>query len=86
MEVVRSVSVVMWSPAGKVASSWGSSRLTLLTTLMVLAPGWRCTFRITAGVLFIHAAWSVFSTPFTMCATSVSITGAPLRYATTTFA
>ena len=56
----------------------------LLTTLIVFAPGWRCTLRITAGVSFIQAAWSSFSTPFTMRATSVSITGAPLRYATTT--
>ena len=28
----------------------------LFTTLMVLAPGWRCTFRMTAGVWSIHAA------------------------------
>ena len=62
----------------------GIEPLMLLTTLIVLAPGCRCTFRITAGVLFIHAAWSLFSTPFTMRATSVSITGALLRYATTT--
>ena len=51
----------------------------LLTTLIVLAPGCRCTFRTTAGVWFIHAAWLLFSMPFTTFATSVSITGAPLR-------
>ncbi len=37
-------------------SSCGSSCLMRLTTLMVLAPGWRCTLRMTAGVWFIHAA------------------------------
>jgi hypothetical protein len=51
----------------------------LLTTLMVLAPGWRWTFRITAGVCSSTPAWLLFSTPLTTCATSVSITGAPLR-------
>ena len=66
-------------PAGSVASSCGKSLLMLLTTLMVFAPGWRWTFRITAGVSFIQAARLLFSTPSTMRATSVSITGAPLR-------
>ena len=55
------------------------------TTVMVLAPGWRWMLRMTAGVWFIHAACVVFSTPFTILATSFRTTGAPLRYATTTF-
>ena len=42
--------------AGRLASSCGNSFLMLLTTLMVLAPGWRWMFRMTAGVWFIHAA------------------------------
>ena len=37
-------------PVGRLASNCGMSALMLLTTLMVLAPGWRCTFRMTAGV------------------------------------
>ena len=53
--------------------------LMLLTTLMVLAPGWRWMLRMTAGVWFIHAAWLLFSTPSTTWATSLSTTGAPLR-------
>ncbi len=65
--------------AGRLASSCGSNCLILLTTLIVLAPGWRCTFKMTAGVSFIHAACWLFSTPSTTRATSVSMTGAPLR-------
>ena len=84
MLVVRSVRMLTLMPAGSVASNCGRSALMFLTTVMVFAPGWRCTLRITAGVRFIHAAWPSFSTPSTIFATSVSITGAPLRKATTT--
>jgi hypothetical protein len=66
-------------PWGRFASSCGNSFLMLFTTLIVLPPGWRCTFTMIAGVWFIHAAWVVFSTPSTILATSVSITGAPSR-------
>ena len=79
MEVVRSVRVVTWMLAGRVASSCGRSPLMFLTTLIVLAPGWRWTLRMTAGVSFIQAACPSFSTPSTTWATSVSMTGAPLR-------
>ena len=49
------------------------------TTWMTLAPGWRCTFRITAGVVLAQAPSLVFSAPLTTVATSFSCTGAPLR-------
>ena len=83
--VVRSVSGVTVTPLGRFASSCGSSRLMLFTTVIVLPPGCRCTFKMIAGCLFIHAACVLFSTPSTILATSVSITGAPSRNATTTF-
>ena len=51
---------------------------------MTLAPGWRCTFTITAGVLFTQAAIRLFSWASSTVATSFSRTGAPLRYATIT--
>ena len=79
MSVVRSVRVVTSMPAGRLASSCGISSWMLLTTLMVLAPGWRWTLRMTAGVWFIQAACLVFSTPSTTLATSCRKTGAPLR-------
>jgi hypothetical protein len=46
---------------------------------MTLAPGWRCTFRITAGVVLAQAPSLVFSAPLTTVATSFSRTGLPLR-------
>src|SRR6202008_541031 len=60
MAVVRSVSVVIRILAGRLDWSCGNSCLMLFTTLIVLAPGWRCTFRITAGGGFIHAASLLF--------------------------
>ena len=48
---------------GMVARSFGNSALMLSTTLMMLAPGWRWMFTITAGTLFIQADSWVFSTP-----------------------
>ena len=66
------------------ALSCGSRALMRSTTWMILAPGCRWILTITAGALFIQAACLVFSAPSTACATSLSMTGAPLRYATTT--
>ena len=77
--VVRSVSTATSTAAGKVACSCGSSALMVSTTWMTLAPGWRCTLRITAGVVLAQAPSLVFSAPLTTVATSVSRTGAPLR-------
>src|ERR1700722_2824234 len=62
MAVVRSVSVVIRILAGRLDWSCGKSPLILFTTLIVLAPGWRCTFTITAGVPFIQAACWLFLT------------------------
>src|ERR1700678_2089249 len=61
--VVRSVRTVMLIAGGIVALSFGSSALILSTTSMMLAPGWRWMFTITAGTLFIHADAWVFSIP-----------------------
>ena len=63
MVLVRSVSTVTFTEAGRLACSCGSSCLMLSTTLMMFAPGCRWMFRITAGVVFIHAAWFAFSAP-----------------------
>ncbi len=49
------------------------------TTWITLAPGWRCTFRITAGVVLAQALSLVFSGPETTVATSFKRTGLPLR-------
>ena len=78
MLVVMSVMVVTLIDAGRLASSWGSTFWMELTTVMVLAPGWRWMLRMTAGVMFIQAACLVFSTPLTTLATSLTKTGAPL--------
>jgi hypothetical protein len=57
----------------------GSSALTLSTTLMMLAPGCRWMFTMTAGTLFIQAESWLFSTPSMTFATSFNMMGALLR-------
>ena len=54
--VVRSVRICTLTALGKEACSCGSSFLIRSTTSIMLAPGCRWTFMITAGVRFIHAA------------------------------
>src|ERR1700691_1233213 len=77
--VVRSVRTVMLIAGGIVALSFGRSALMRSTTSMMLAPGWRWMFTMTAGTLFIQAdAWE-FSMPSTTFATELSITGEPFR-------
>ena len=49
------------------------------TTWMMLAPGWRCTLMMIAGVVLAQAPSLVFSGPLTTVATSDSRTGPPLR-------
>src|ERR1700682_1223243 len=56
MVVVRSVSVVIAIEEGSEAFSWGRRRLIRSTTAMMLAPGWRWMFTMTAGFVFIQAA------------------------------
>ncbi len=75
--VVRSVRVVISMEEGSEALSWGRSRLMRSTTAMMLAPGWRWMFTMTAGCSFIHAASLTFSTPSMTLATSDMRTGAP---------
>src|SRR5262249_26861792 len=82
MVVVRSVRISMCTAGGRVAWSCGRSARTRSTTAMTLAPGWRWMLTITAGVSFLHAACSTFSTSSTTSATSSGRTGAPLRCAT----
>ncbi len=77
MVVVRSVRVVISIDAGSEALSCGMSRLIRSTTAMMLAPGWRWMFTMTAGLSFIHAACLTFSTPSITSATSTIRTGAP---------
>ena len=84
MVTVRSVRMVTFMEAGRLARSCGSSVFTRSTTWMMLAPGCRWMLRITAGVRFIHAASLLFSTLSMTLATSERATGEPLRYATTT--
>ena len=79
MVVVRSVSTCTLIACGSEAFNCGSSCSMRSTTLMMLAPGWRWMFRITAGVVFIQAACWLFSAPSTTVATSEKRTGAPLR-------
>ena len=79
MVVVRSVRIRTLIDDGSVEVSCGSSALIRSTTVMMFAPGCRWMFRMTAGVLFIHAACRTFSTSSMTLATSVSLTGAPFR-------
>ena len=75
--VVRSVSSETSTLPGSVSFNCGSSALARLTTSIMLAPGWRCTLRMMAGVVLDHAASLLFSAPSTICATSVRRMGAP---------
>ena len=61
MVLVRSVRMLTWTDLGSVEVSCGSSALMRSTTAMMLAPGCRWMFMITAGTLFIQAAWRMFS-------------------------
>ena len=79
MVVVRSVRICTFTEAGSDARSWGSRAFTRSTTAMMLAPGWRWMFMMTAGVSFIQAACRRFSALSTTAATSERRTGAPLR-------
>ena len=76
---VRSVRIETFTSAGRLAWSCGSSFLIRSTTWMMLAPGWRWMFTMTAGLSLLHAASFEFSTSSRTVATSESTTGAPLR-------
>ena len=78
---VRSERIFTSIPCGSDASSSGSSAFTRFATSIRLAPGWRCTFRMTAGCAPAQPASCAFSTPSSTLATSVSRTAAPFWYA-----
>ena len=77
MVVVRSAMICTSTEAGSAACSLGSSALTRSTVSMTLAPGWRCTLRMTPGVRSDQAARRRFSASSTICATSLSRSGFP---------
>ncbi len=83
MVVVRSVSTCTSTPAGSDAVSCGRRLVMRSTTPMMLAPGWRWMLTSTAGSAFIHAACCTFSASSITSATSMTRTGASLRYAMT---
>ena len=75
-------SVTRMSP-GNWRSSSGSARLIASTVPITLAPGWRRTSTMIAGVAFIQAPRRVFSADITTSATSAKRTGAPSTKAIT---
>ncbi len=79
MVMVRSVSTLTCTVAGRLVCNCGSSFLMRSTTAMMLAPGWRWMLTMTAGWRSIHAACCEFSAASTMVATSEARTAAPLR-------
>ena len=74
---VRSERMSTVIPCGSDASRRGNSVFTRSATSMRFAPGWRCTFRITAGCSFDQPASWAFSTPSITLATSERRTTAP---------
>ena len=83
MVVVRSVRTLTFTDGGKAVASCGRSRLMRSTTPMMLAPGCRWMFMITAGTSPIQAACFTFSASSLTSATSERRTAAPFRYAIT---
>ena len=79
MVTVRSLSTPTSTADGSVETMRGSKASMRLTTSMMLAPGWRWTLRMIAGVVFAQAPSLLFSAPLTTLATSESRTGSPLR-------
>src|ERR1700690_2799527 len=77
MVVVRSEMMETWIEAGSEARRSGSTFSVRSTTLMMLVPGWRWMFRITAGVGPTQAACFTFSALSTTWATSERRTGDP---------
>ncbi len=79
--MVRSESTVTFTAGGKDAVRSGSCALIASTVLMTLAPGWRWTLTMIAGVLPDQAPSRTFSAPSITLATSESLTEPPLREA-----
>ncbi len=79
MPVVRSLSTATFTEPGMAAVRPGSWALMASTVLMTLAPGWRWTLRMIAGVSPAQAPSLTFSALSTTLATSDRRTAAPLR-------
>ena len=76
MVSVRSCTSVSFTLFGSARSSRGSSALRRSTVSMTLAPGWRCTSMMTAGVPWYQPPTRAFSRPSRHVATSLRRTGA----------
>ena len=63
MVPVRSCTSVSLTPFGSARSSRGSSALSRSTVSMTLAPGWRWTSTMTAGVPLYQPPTLLFSSP-----------------------
>ena len=79
MVPVRSCTTVSEIPFGMARCRRGSSRPMRRTVSMTLAPGWRWMSMMTAGVPSYQPPTLLFSSPSMTLATSLSMTGAPLR-------
>ncbi len=77
--VVRSVSTITSTAAGRLVRSCGSSVLIRSTTSITLAPGWRWMLNTMPGVRLAQAANRMFSASSITAAMSDIRTGAPLR-------
>ena len=74
----------MWTDAGSVLSSRAIRALTSEATCTVFVPGCRCTASTMARWPLNHDATLLFCTSSLTVPRSLSLTGAPLRVATTT--
>ena len=79
--LVRSDSTVTFSDGGRAAVRSGSCFLMASTVAMTLAPGWRWTLTMIAGVLPDQAPRREFSAPWITLATSARRTEPPFRVA-----
>ncbi len=77
MPAVRSLRMRTSSDEGSAACSSGNCALIASTVWITLAPGWRCTLTMMAGVSSAQAASCMFSALLTTWAMSVRRTGAP---------
>ena len=82
MELVESEATCSSMSDGSCAFSSGTSARTPSTVSMMLAPGWRVTITITAGLPLNRPSVRTSSGPSVTLAMSDSLTAAPLRHAT----
>ena len=79
MVPVRSCTSVSFTAGGSAFLSRGSSAFSRSTVSITLAPGWRWTSTMTAGVPLYQPPTLTFSRPSSTLATSLSRTGPSLR-------